>query len=552
MSQPPGSESGRLPKQSRATASNVSRSLQQFRAHHGSSASNKAPAPHFLPKDALRAKLEAKSPHVPVTPTQPTPTGAMGNDPEADQDTSKSVSQCSESSSGTTNSPREQSFDGIADPSRPKRDIHSAPLDVITQALCHLDVTRHHDDASTEAYNGSEAGDPGFEDQSLRASEAMELEETSDPRAYGKVKSAAKPSSVPTKGQWQDKNTEYPVVRYICEGRDLYTDRCDIDTATGELLKPLKYIKLQTGPDSHMRDPSWHYWGTTSEMNLAKEMAIRENLRARVLEIARQGELAAVPEEEPWPNASCTLRPAVPEDFQGIVDIINLESQQQAGSQVLLPLPIGPAAIGPIHSACLANHQPFIVAVPSQNEFLDRSKWPKGAEEEYQAFLKFKKSQSLSKPGTVLGFAFVTDSRQGFLGGPCLGSRFTGQIRLVVHPSHRRKLIGSALLDRILLSVTIYHRSLVDYKWECPDPGLTYQDLSAMNRRQYAKVYIETFFADKNNANAQWMARLLEKFAFERVACFKEAAKRGSVRGTWLDLVVWELEARPVSEIGEG
>lgn len=352
--------------------------------------------------------------------------------------------------------------------------------------------------------------------------------------------------------KWQLDGWKPPVVAYLKLSRDPAMDQCDIDTDTGELMKPLKHIRIKTEDRTithNMGDPEWRRWNMTSEMYISRELTRREKLKEEVLDQLKQEEVSQLPEDEPWPDARCTLRPATPEDCAEIAQIVNLEIQKEGHSQILLPQPVTASDIRAVYDACLRGLRPFIVAVPSQNEFLDRSKWPKGAEEEYQEFLKFKKAQEPSKPTVILGFAFVADTRQGFLGHMCPASRLTGQIKLAVHPEHRRKLIGTALLDRILASVTIGHRSLVDFKWECSNPNSMYEYPADRNRRQYARVYVETFFTGEDDPSLVWMTSMLEKFDFKRVGLFKETAKRGTRGGEWLDLVVWELEVRSTEEL---
>jgi hypothetical protein len=191
--------------------------------------------------------------------------------------------------------------------------------------------------------------------------------------------------------------------------------------------------------------------------------------------------------------------------------------------------------------------RPFIVAVASENDFLDRSKWPKGADKVYEEYVQFKNSQESSGTGTILGFAFVSDARMGLFGEPCHGSRFAGRITVIVHPDHRGKLYGAALLDRILLSVAVYHRSVVDYKWECPSPTLVYEHPVTKNQRKYARLHIEGLFARQDDGREAWVDKMLENFEFKKIGRFGQVAR--TEKGAWLDSVMWELEARPVREI---
>lgn len=353
---------------------------------------------------------------------------------------------------------------------------------------------------------------------------------------------------------WLPQEThEYPVATFLHDGtRD---DKCDINPCTGHLLPPIMFPNtFSNRPEPGMirpQDMAWRQANMTSELLVSKEIQSRESMAqlliAKDLERQQLKLLENTSPEEPFPAAQCLVRPAKPQDFAGIAAIINEETQQ-----ILEPREVNKNIIQKIHASCRLNKRPFIVAVPSVSQMLSRSKWPEEAEDEYQEYVKFKQAQASLQPSNVLGFAFIMDTRQGFIGGSCFGSRLTGQIKLAVRASHRRSLFGSALLDRILLSTAVYHHSLVDYKWECDEPSLIYEYPLARNDRKYVKLYIETMFEGEQDPQIAWMAKMLEKYQFQQAACFKEALRTEGGRekkAKWLDLVVWELEARPVTEI---
>ncbi|KAM0436702.1 hypothetical protein ACHAPT_002413 [Fusarium lateritium] len=460
-----------------------------------------------------------------------------------------SAPEFGQSSSETTNSPQEASPD-MTPESPPGGAPLPAPLHIIHAVT--EPQEKQHVGVGTLTIIVSEE-----QDQTVEIPPSATPGSAEFPRGVGVEspiihEALRQPAIVAAVNKWQLQDWQPPVVTSLTLSRDPAMDQCDIDPATGELIKAVKHIRIKTEDRStthKMGDPDWRRWNMTSEMYISRELTRREKLKEQILEKLQQEQLSQLPEEEPWPDARCTLRPAVPGDCAEIAQIMNLEIQQEGHSQILIPYPVTASDIRAVYDACLKGLRPFIVAVPSQNEFLDRSKWPKGAEQEYQEFLKFKKSQEPSNSGAILGFAFIADTRQGFLGGMCPASRLTGQIRLAVHPGHRRKLIGTALLDRILASVVVGHRSLVDFKWECSNPNSMYEYPADRNRRQYARVYIDIFFTGEDDPSLAWMTRMLEKFDFKRVGLFKESAKRGTRGGKWLDLVVWELEVRSAAEL---
>lgn len=323
-------------------------------------------------------------------------------------------------------------------------------------------------------------------------------------------------------------------------------------------MQPQTHKTHTSGPCHDIRDIGWRQENMSSANWIARERKRRIDLADKIRTQVSQAKLdqnnqlhqkpkcEAPPEEESWPTAECLLRPATPLDISGIVEVVNAEMAQEY-PQILRTVPVRSKGIVDIYQDCQRSLRPFIVAVASENDFLDRSKWPKGADKVYAEYVQFKNSQESSGTGTILGFAFVSDARMGLFGEPCHGSRFAGRITVLVHPDNRGKLYGSALLDRILLSVAVYHRSVVDYKWECPSPALVYEHPVTKNQRKYARLHIEGLFARKDGDKEAWVDKMLEKFEFKKIGRFGEAVRTET--GAWLDSVMWELESRPVTEI---
>jgi GNAT superfamily N-acetyltransferase len=314
----------------------------------------------------------------------------------------------------------------------------------------------------------------------------------------------------------------------------------DIDPSTGELLPATPYPSTLLAEE----EPDGNEFGkeTTSNHQITREISVRERL-AESLRIRRQQRkeiLNPGPEPEPaWPSVDCTLRPAAEKDFEQIAEIINSERREETCPQVMGSKSVTARDIRGIFGHCRSNLRPFIVACVEEEDFLDRSKWPKGSEKVYQEYVRLKKSRPAG-PSALVGFAFVAEARPGFSNRPCPGSRFTGQVRLIVHPQHRRKGCGTALLDRILLSVAPYHRGLIDYTWRCDEPSMIYElPTAAHNRRQYTHVFIENL--SRRDAEMPWKRKLLEKFDFKPAACFEETVRtdRGC-DSTWLDLEIWQ------------
>lgn len=452
------------------------------------------------------------------------------------------------SSVGTWNSPKEKALSSAS------TDVQGAPLPAplhIIEAIGSMSVTNRRPSFSTAslALSGCHVL-PGDEKENLPLNAAgvpatfEDNIEQVDPSALALAAAAV--------DHWDIHKQNYPKVHVITLDRHSRIDECDIDTATGKLLKPVRYIKLQR--DSSAKH-NWRRMNLSSGTCIDSEIARRRELRKEIERREHEAKYANPTfEEDKVPDAACTIRPAKPEDFPAIADIIDLERKRGENSQVYLPeAGRGPAGlivlIRGLYDYCLSKHRPFIVAVPSTSPIKDRTNWSKEDEEEYQEFLKFKQSRQKSQQ-RVLGFAVITEVRIGFL-APCNGSRFSGLIRLFVHPQHRQKKVGTALLDKVLSCVNIYHRSEIDYKWDCSETQKTYEYISAHNLRKYNRVYVQAYSAGKSDAQVDIFQRLLKKFDFELVAQFQDAVKHGIDPGVWKTLNVWELEVRSTSEIQE-
>ncbi|POR37306.1 Uncharacterized protein TPAR_02491 [Tolypocladium paradoxum] len=361
-------------------------------------------------------------------------------------------------------------------------------------------------------------------------------------------------------GLWIMNTAEPPSTVSLPKDRSLPAFRqCDIDSRTGRLLPPTSYPEtIQShvqGMCRDHRDIGWRHANMTSELQIVRELNSRQRLGEHIRVSLHQNQLVKAPAEAPdfeddsFPNAECALRPALPADFERIAEIINLERQKEDCPQVLESKAVSVADIEGIFHYCKTNLRPFIVATPAEEDMLDRSKWPKNSERAYQEYVKFKKAQP-SCPPVVVGLAFVGEPRMGFLDAPCPGSRYSGQVRIIVHPEHRQQSYGTALLDRTLLCLSSYHNNLIAYEWQCPAPAHIYESPVGYNDRQYARVYVEMYCEGKNTADFKWRAEMLGKFNFDEIAHVRQAVKTDrDGKSKWLDLVLWEFEANPTSAI---
>ncbi|KAH7267575.1 uncharacterized protein BKA55DRAFT_684848 [Fusarium redolens] len=494
-------------------------------------------AVHTPPHRRLSKEAVDSSPAHYQTPVQEVVRAPSRQTPEIVD--SEGTDDFEHSSMGTWNSPKEKSIGNIS--SEIGGAPLPAPLHIIQAAAASTAVVLRQRSFSTASMALS-AGPVSSDEMAAWNAPRPYDHEDDDDMALVQVNL----NSMTAVEEWERQQEDYPIFN-LTENRHPRVDDCDIDPATGELIPPPRYIKIQK--DTQAKH-NWRRAVTHSEGYIARELDLRQSKKEEIERKKEEQKYANMThEEDKWPDADCTLRPVQAKDFQGIANIIS-EEMQREDSQVYLS-EVDRAQIAELYNTCMSNHRPFIVAIESPCEITNRSGWSKADEKRYQKLLGYMKSQEALETPNILGFAFVDDSRQDFLGHACQGARFSGQIKLIVDPKHRQMLVGSALLDRILLSTSIYHRSLVDYTWNCSEPRKTYEEIPAHNERKYSKLYLETFFDGEDDSRIQWMARLLEKYDFAKVVNFKEAVKHGNHPGVWKDLIVWEHEARPASEIVE-
>lgn len=430
-----------------------------------------------------------------------------------------------------------------------------APLHVIQSAMPERPITKTKRKLSTQTWSLSERAST-FDAQVNAQSPADGGPDSSEEDKPIFVDEQVRKQLEAYLGSWLIHAADKPAKDPIAEwSKTPDFQQRDVDTITGELLKPTSQPETNPQPnatDDYGQDMTFKQRTLTANIhiNLA-----REHLEAKKGELAlplgqslaAAGGLPAVSEQD-WPKADCALRPVARADFAEIAAIANLEIQNPNSTQIIESHEVAVQGIERIFQGCERTFRPFIVATTTENELLDRSKWPAGADKAYLEYVKFRQSQP-AEPPKILGFAFVAEPRVGFFNAPCPGARHSGHVRVVVHPEHRRNKYGSALLDRILLCLSPYHRSQIDYEWECPDNTHIYEKPATYNRRQYNRIYLETLTGAKEK-EPEWRSKMLDKFEFKRVAHFSNMLRtdRGD-ESEWLGLSVWEVEAMSESTI---
>ncbi|RCI14544.1 hypothetical protein L249_6587, partial [Ophiocordyceps polyrhachis-furcata BCC 54312] len=350
--------------------------------------------------------------------------------------------------------------------------------------------------------------------------------------------------------RWLDETDSYPFFGWSDVTREGKHER---DVSTGELLPAIHYgetfrAEQSGGPgDNGM---AWRQMNMSSELYIAREITSRKKLAVRLK--ARADESAPLVQaaaavgtaETRFPKAHCTIRPATNKDLERIVEIFELERNHEGCRQIFRADSFRADDIRAIFRSCREDKRPFLVATPNSTEaeLMDRSKWPKQSDAVYQKYLEFVRASCQDEPQRVVGFAYLYDMNMGH--GHCLEMRHSAYMCVLVDPSHRRQLYGTALMDRMLLSSSALHVSLIDYTWDCPRPAKIYEHPVTWNERQFARVYIEVFCESGTAAELEWRAKMLAQFNFKEVARLRQVLRSQRSDKRWLDMMIWEFEAQ--------
>lgn len=328
---------------------------------------------------------------------------------------------------------------------------------------------------------------------------------------------------------------------------------CDINPETGYFLAPLSHPETRA---SEAQDPEL-FW---RQMNWSSEILRRRKLthprgdrfnRGEVPPWGRQppsGQLNVNIADLNVPQVPCHLRPAEAPDMEAVASIYNSEAIQKLDSA-----PLEASDFEKILTDTHGHEYPFIVAV-SGSARMDALK----------DGIRFESSQSQQnvlppgfKEGEVLGFAYLSVWKPGLAGSYAGTSRATVEAHVYVHTSWRRKKIGSALLDRLLWSVSLNAKSkdMCDF-WD-PSRKPAYA-APCQHERYTLKIYLQYLVRTKFSINdgvweAQenqsgdiaWVKNLLEtNFGFKEKVRFEAAYRSPKVEGGganhWLDAVVFE------------
>ncbi|KAG5980907.1 hypothetical protein E4U55_003510 [Claviceps digitariae] len=362
---------------------------------------------------------------------------------------------------------------------------------------------------------------------------------------------------------WRVKYLTSPsVVVPLDKVSNLFNSRCDIDPDTGEFLPPVLHpdtLRAVTeGSCEDYRDILWRQNNMTTELYVMKELRSRENiatsLRMALDHEANRFDLSSE-SGQAWPKANCTVRPATQADFPAIVEIVNEYHKREGKSRDSKSQSMHAEDVARIWDECQVDNRPFIVVTPAQEDFLDRTKWPTHSETVYEEFARFMANRPKSTL-SVVGFAFIQQSKLGLNACACPEDSYSGHLNLVIHPEHRHRLYGSALLDRILISISPLHTSVVEHGWnrnKNESDGI-YEFPASRNLRQYTLLHVDTLEPHDKDVTSESRTHFLKKFSFEEVGRLENVSVTKDDQGLmqWQDLVIWARAITPTSNVISG
>lgn len=329
--------------------------------------------------------------------------------------------------------------------------------------------------------------------------------------------------------------------------------RCEINPANGSFITPILHPDTYQCPEE-LDDVqmAWRRDNMSSELEIVQEIRRREKLALRINNILNDSVANQAIEEYQWPKADCIVRPVQENDFDEIAVILNAELGNTCWPQILCRFPFTSSDIKALFEFCVTKQHPFIVATTADDPLLDKSKWPANSTDAYDQYIRYKSQVDTKSEKKILGVAFVSVFKVGFLGTFSPATRHSGMLRVVVHPQHRRHNIGSALLDRLLVSTSLFYRNQVDYEWRCSKRNGTYEHPVTRNVRQYARLYIEIWCESSESPELVWRSKMLSQFGLSQVAYLTGAGKSLQSQGAkWQDLSLWELQVQPCEDVAD-
>ncbi|KAI0016919.1 hypothetical protein F4780DRAFT_631356 [Xylariomycetidae sp. FL0641] len=316
----------------------------------------------------------------------------------------------------------------------------------------------------------------------------------------------------------------------------VYED-CDIDTQTGEILRPV--IQPRTRRQGPMG---------LDQLNLSSQHRIEEfaafarqvKERRRFLkrasatrDVTPTTEVRAPSPAPPCPwevQIPCHLRPAAKADVRAVAEIYNHEVEN--GYRLVDAEPVPDERFLEILGFCRQAHMPFLVAVDG---------WYRHGD---------------AIPGRkVIGFAMVDVGHRGIGGSRATHGTATGKLTAIVHPDFRHKKIGTALFDVVMSTCSPKYNTKQGYQFINLSNDPTYRR-PPFNSRSWHSLELDvnirsekTLRETKAAAEFNWIWNWLEERFILLLVHHNERAlyDNRDNRGVFLDKLTFRHMCRPVA-----
>lgn len=347
------------------------------------------------------------------------------------------------------------------------------------------------------------------------------------------------------------------------DSKDLQHYYCDVDTATGELLPPLKHPRTLPAPMNRFDDSEPYRKDRTSEDLIMEKVARNPASKSRKKSLpqkAYQDAILAVEEDlrrkpmrpmmgHQYPVAEAvSFRPAVGADMGAVTKIYNEEVMGAGMVPDSSPVPAG--HLQQILQVCQANMKPFVVAMKNANRLADVSNWPDRMAFEDWMRLKRVQGEPVDKE-EVVGFAFLSPFDYGIWANEG-NARYSVRIRCFVSPKHRRHGIGRALVDLMLQMTVTGYTAKCDLDWKHDKHSQVFNRKAFENEKKYHRIFIEVYFKNRGDPAVEGMKILLEnQLGFMPMGHILGGYKteRGE-DSIFLDKMIWGMDAAHQDEIG--
>jgi GNAT superfamily N-acetyltransferase len=325
-------------------------------------------------------------------------------------------------------------------------------------------------------------------------------------------------------------------------------EHCDISPETGCPLRPVKHFDTKR----HIDGLEYELAQRQQDQTAAKEIC---KFQGRVIDSTgwsyEQPEyrwkpkrfnesppLTQATSENPYAaKIDCQMRPATLDDM-GAVAIIYHE-ELKTGVQVLDLDPLPKTDFDGLWRVCKKTGLPFIVVVRSQlgSPRVKYGRWLMPVPRE------------VSENDEVIAFGFMSIYQLGITGAVVnITGRHSLKANVFVHPDHRGKRVGGALLDRLmLLSAGGTYSSTEGVKFVNPDNMTEYEQSSATKCHN---VFAEVMFKPDDEEAKRWFDEwLVLGFNFDNRKTLERChrARRGH-DAIWLDKGIYQYHVNALQD----